>query len=166
MFFVHWGLHPTGEFIAALNSEFILDLQVSGFTVSSLVFIYSSEKKFKYTQILKQTSPAVLRKRCSENMQQIYRRTPMAKCSFTKVAKLLYWNHTTTWVFSCRFAAYFQSTFFQEHHCSAASTNSVNNMSPVNRWSFLFFGGGFLLFLIIPYTTDKKVTSNFVLGKP
>ena len=30
----------------------------------------------------------VLRKRCSENMQQIYRRTtPMSKCDFNKVAK-------------------------------------------------------------------------------
>ena len=27
------------------------------------------------------------RKRCSEDMQQIYRRTPMPKCDFNKVAK-------------------------------------------------------------------------------
>ena len=27
---------------------------------------------------------------CSENMQQIYRRTPMTKCDFNKVAKLLH----------------------------------------------------------------------------
>ena len=32
----------------------------------------------------------VLKKRCSENMQQIYRRTPMPKCNFNKVAKQLY----------------------------------------------------------------------------
>ena len=31
----------------------------------------------------------VLRKRCSENMQQIYRRTPTLKCDFNKVAKKL-----------------------------------------------------------------------------
>ena len=30
----------------------------------------------------KQPSRDVLRKRCSENMQQIYRRTPMPKCDF------------------------------------------------------------------------------------
>ena len=30
----------------------------------------------------KQPSRAVLIKRCSENMQQIYRRTPMTKCYF------------------------------------------------------------------------------------
>ena len=34
----------------------------------------------------KQPSGGVLRKRCSENMQQIYRRTPTAKPDFDKVA--------------------------------------------------------------------------------
>ena len=33
----------------------------------------------------KQSSGGVLRKRCSENMQQIYRRTPMSKCEFNKL---------------------------------------------------------------------------------
>ena len=33
---------------------------------------------------------AVLKKRCSENTQQIYRRTPMPKCDFNKVALQLY----------------------------------------------------------------------------
>ena len=36
----------------------------------------------------KQPSRGVLRKRCSENMQQIYRRTPMPKCDLNEVAKL------------------------------------------------------------------------------
>ena len=31
-----------------------------------------------------------LRKWCSENMQQIYRKTPVPKCDFNKVAKKLY----------------------------------------------------------------------------
>ena len=35
----------------------------------------------------KQPSRIVLRKRCSENMQQVYRRAPMPKCDFNKVAK-------------------------------------------------------------------------------
>ena len=38
----------------------------------------------------KQPSRGVLRKRCSENMLQIYRRTPMLKYDFNKVAKQLY----------------------------------------------------------------------------
>ena len=46
-----------------------------------------------------------------ENMQQIYRRTPMPKCHFNAVALQLYLNHTSEWVFSCKCAAYFQNTF-------------------------------------------------------
>ena len=34
----------------------------------------------------RQMSIGVHRKRCSENMQEIYRRTPMPKCDFNKVA--------------------------------------------------------------------------------
>ena len=37
----------------------------------------------------KQPLRCVLQKRCSENIQQIYRRTPMPKCDFNKVAKHL-----------------------------------------------------------------------------
>ena len=46
----------------------------------------------------KQLFIGVLKKKCSENMQQIYRRTPMPKCDFNKVALQLYWNHTLAWV--------------------------------------------------------------------
>ena len=35
----------------------------------------------------KQPSSGVLRKRCSENMRQIYRRTPMPRCDFNKVTR-------------------------------------------------------------------------------
>ena len=57
----------------------------------------------------KQPSRDVLQKRCSKNMQQIYR-TPMPKCDFNNVALQLYWNHTSTRLFSCKFATYFQNT--------------------------------------------------------
>ena len=30
---------------------------------------------------------SVFKKRCSENMQQVYRRTPMSKCDFNEVVK-------------------------------------------------------------------------------
>ena len=30
---------------------------------------------------------------------------------YMKFAKHLYWNHTSAWVLSCNFAAYFQNTF-------------------------------------------------------
>ena len=48
----------------------------------------------------KQLSRSVLRKRSSGNMHQIYRRTPVPKCDFNKVALL-----------SCKFAAYFRTPF-------------------------------------------------------
>ena len=38
-------------------------------------------------QSQKQPSRDVFRKRCSENLQQIYRTTPILKCDFNKVAK-------------------------------------------------------------------------------
>ena len=39
-----------------------------------------------FSIVQKQPSRGVLRKRCYENMQQIYKRTPMPKCDFNKVA--------------------------------------------------------------------------------
>ena len=62
---------------------------------------------FKYYNFYGQKQPprGFPGKRCSENIQQIYRRTPMPRCNFNK----LYWNHTSAWVFSCKFAAYFQN---------------------------------------------------------
>ena len=60
--------------------------------------------------IQNQPSRGFLRKRCTENMQEIYRRTPIPKCDFNKVTKQLYWNHTSTRVYSCKFGAYFLST--------------------------------------------------------
>ena len=58
--------------------------------------------------VKKQPSRGVLEKRCSKNMQQIYRRTSMPKC-------------TLAWMFSCKFATYFQNTFSYEHLWVAAS---------------------------------------------
>ena len=64
------------------------------------------------TQIVqKQPSRGFIRKKFSENMPLIYRRTLMPKCHFNKVALQLYWNCTSAWVFSFKFAAYFQKTF-------------------------------------------------------
>ena len=54
-------------------------------------------------------------------MRQIYRRPSLPKCDFNEFAKQLYWNHTSAWVLSCRFAAYFQNNFSEEHLWRAAS---------------------------------------------
>ena len=59
----------------------------------------------------KQPSRDVLIKRCSENIQQIYKKTLMPKCDFNKVALQRYLNRTSAWVFSCKFAAYFLNSF-------------------------------------------------------
>ena len=77
---------------------------------------------WKIWQILQkhQTQPSS-RKRCSENIHQIYKRTLMSKCDFNRVTKQLYWNPISAWVFSCKFAAYFQNTFFLEQFWRAAS---------------------------------------------
>ena len=53
-------------------------------------------------------------------MQQIYKRAPMPKCNLNEVVKQLYLNHFSAWVFSCKFAAYFQNTFSLEHLWVAA----------------------------------------------
>ena len=43
-----------------------------------------------WKEVQKQPLRGVPRKRCSENMQEIYRRTPMPNCDFNKVALQLY----------------------------------------------------------------------------
>ena len=62
-------------------------------------------------------------------MQQIYKRTPMPKCDFNKFVLQLYWNHTSTWVFSCRFAAYFQKTFLRTPMEGCFSNSSLPSVS-------------------------------------
>ena len=54
-------------------------------------------------------------------MRQIYRKTTMTKCGLNKGAKQLYWNRTSTWVFSYKFAAYLKNIFSWEHLWKAAS---------------------------------------------
>ena len=52
--------------------------------------INKPKNKTCFKVIQKHPSIGVLMKRSSENIQQIYRRTPMSKCDFNKVAKQLY----------------------------------------------------------------------------
>ena len=57
--------------------------------ITSYVVIFLN-KDTNITQFKKQPSRGVLRKRYSENMKQIYRRTPIPRCDFNKVALHLY----------------------------------------------------------------------------
>ena len=59
-------------------------------TVSDLLVLNSVQNKNIHGLVQKQPFRSVLRKRYSENMQQIHRRTPMPKWNFNKVAKLFY----------------------------------------------------------------------------
>ena len=81
--------------------------------------LLANEKNLLFSGIVnssqKQPPRGVFKKRCSENMQTIYRRTPMLKCDFNKVAKQLYWNHTSAWLFSCKISPYFQNNFSEEY---------------------------------------------------
>ena len=72
-----------------------------------LLFVKKNEPSASTVQ--KQPSIGVLIKRYFENMQHIYRRIPMPKCDFNKVAKQFYSNHNSAWAFSCKFAAIFRS---------------------------------------------------------
>ena len=94
---------------------------------SPLLFTPSTLLLFK-----KQLSRGVI-KRCSENMQQNYRRAPVLKCDFNKAARQfhwshasarqLHWNHTSALIFSSKFAAYFLKIFLHEHLWWAASVS-------------------------------------------
>ena len=56
----------------------------------------------------------------------------MQKCDFNKVAKQLYWIHTSVWVFSWKFAAYFQNTFSLEDLWVTALEKVSYNFFPCN----------------------------------
>ena len=82
------------------------------FYINSIILESISRLPKVFAQIPRSSHPGVFfRKRYSEHMKQIYRRTLMPKCDFNNVAKQLYWNRTLAWVFSCKFAVYFQNTF-------------------------------------------------------
>ena len=51
--------------------------------------VVTSIKENLFLSLQKHPSRGVLRKRCSENMQPIYRRKPMPKSDFNKVATQL-----------------------------------------------------------------------------
>ena len=55
----------------------------------------------------KQPFIGVFIKRYSENIQQIYKGTPMLKCDFNKIALQLFWYRTSVWTFSGKLVAYF-----------------------------------------------------------
>ena len=123
----------------------------------------------------------VLRKRCSENMQQIYRRTLMQKFDFNKVVKQLNWNDISASVFSCIIYCIFSKHLFLRTPVDECFWEGFDNTSdygqPLMQWfckvvlnkHFMdrFFMLQFMLFLVkllhdLPHKSldeshDKKV---------
>ena len=58
--------------------------------METLIITELKKIKLFLPNVQKQPTRGVLKKRCYENMQQIYRRTPMPKSDFNKAAKQLY----------------------------------------------------------------------------
>ena len=95
------------------------------------IFLNFSKTEPQYSY--KQYSEAAIQwctweKVCWKYEAKTYRRTPMPKCGFNKVAKQLYWNSTSAWGFSCKFAAYFQNTFSTEHLWMATSGKTSSSL--------------------------------------
>ena len=87
--------HPISSQLLSRHSFFTLRslcfLQLIGIAIGSDPFPFTEKfnSMLLWKEREKQPLRGVPRKRCSENMQQMYRRTPMRKCDFNKVATLL-----------------------------------------------------------------------------
>ena len=95
-----------------------------------------------------------IRKRCSENKQQMYRRTPMPKCDFNKVALQLYIEITLS------------------HRCSAVNslhffrTPFLENTSGWLLLSFLYHRFGSWLSPSILHTGQQQIYDNYYFTSP
>ena len=106
-----------GPFFCLLQMKYLLECVYSNKPPSPWKIAGCTPENILKTRLLwnrflhKQPSRGILRKRCSENMQQIYKRIPLPKCDFNKIAKQFYWNHISAWMSSCKLSAYFQNIF-------------------------------------------------------
>ena len=108
--------HPTNSSQYCFN-HFCLSIQQMLESIKALFHMFYNRQR--------QLSRGVLKKRYSEDMQQIYRRTTMLKCDCNKFALPLYWNNTLAWVLSYKFAAY----------CRVWQKKwSVSRVSALERW--------------------------------
>ena len=107
----------TRNWVYELSHELLFDLRLTSLESENLYLkdlILKTVFLFRWSYfMINRSSLQSCRKRCSENMQQIYRGAPMAKYDFNKVDLQLYWNHTSTWALSCKISASFQSTFWK-----------------------------------------------------
>ena len=87
-FFSCMRVYACAHLVTLLISSF---LRLLTYYLSLLCLLFILFRYWFYTW-QEQPSKGALRKRCSENIQQIYRTTPMSKFDFDKVALQLYWN--------------------------------------------------------------------------
>ena len=91
----------------------LFDVFISFFKIVSLFILFLFFPfSFLNLHYQKQPHPEVfLGKRVLKIYSKFTGEKRMSKCDFNKVAMQLDWNHTSAWVFFCKFAAYFQNTF-------------------------------------------------------
>ena len=83
-------------YISAISLSVILFSLYKNSLYYTLFFNYKNSKgyicQYKCQGVYLQNQPSrgVLKKKCSEYIQQIYRRTPMSKCDFNEVAQQTY----------------------------------------------------------------------------
>ena len=127
---VYWGVH-FNLFQRKILSFFFCqkDSKIENTTVDALQPLLNMDKTNQISEkVTKGEARSVLMKRCSENMQWIYRGTTIQKRDLNKVANQLRWNHTSACVFSGKFPAYFQNTFSQERLWSTASAKRKEHL--------------------------------------
>ena len=129
----------------------------SFFQKYTVVIQYLLDEQF----LEKQPSRSVRRKMCSEYMLEIYKRAPMPKCNFNKVALQVFWIRFSAWVFSSKFAANFQNTFSQEHLWKAASESS-----PVKLFISITVqaGNNFQVLFLQTFSWEGKRMSKFIIN--
>ena len=96
-------------------------------TASTNTYYFQLTPHLQNNSIQRHPSIIVLINRRSENMEQIHRRAPLSNCDFNKAVLNICWNHTSAWVSSWVFAAYFQITFSYEHLWRAVSVGLIDS---------------------------------------
>ena len=115
-----------------------------------------------YSKQQKQPSTCVLKKRFSQNMQQIYRRTPMPKCDFNNLHTVMISlaRQDENWFMPyCTVGALVQSNFIE---ITPRHGYSPVNLLHIFRTPFLKYTSGRLLLAIISF---KRSTINLLIRK-
>ena len=120
--------------ICHCNYSWVINLAIKYFS-PGYIFPRKVQNLQRYN-LQKQPPRGIPRKRCSENMQQIYRRTPMPECDFNKNA----------------FCSFIETTL--RHGCSPV------NLLHIFRTLFLKNTSGWLLLNFLMLQNDDGISLN------